>query len=111
MGQRKKRTEKGTREQMIYDGIRQLTKLRSKHRVFESSADTWIVETWNDHILGIGRYYKGEKLIALFNFSEFDETAWIDETEEYIDLITGELREAKNVKIPPYGFVWLETTF
>jgi Glycosidases len=107
----KKRTEKGTREQMIYDGIRQLTKLRSKHRVFESSADTWIVETWNDHILGIGRYYKGEKLIALFNFSEFDETAWIDETEEYIDLITGELREAKNVKIPPYGFVWLETTF
>jgi amylosucrase len=104
-----RRKEKGSREELIFDGIRKLTRLRNSHKVFENAADTWIVETWNDHILGIGRYYRGEKLIALFNFSDRDETAWINETEEYTDMITGESREAKAVNIPAYGFVWLLT--
>ncbi|MBR3041112.1 MAG: amylosucrase [Eubacterium sp.] len=106
-----RRKEKGSREEMIFDGIRQLTKLRNSHKVFENAADTWIVETWNDHILGIGRYYRGEKLIALFNFSDRDETAWINEIEQYTDMLTGEEREAKAVGIPAYGFVWLITHF
>ena len=104
-----KRKEKGSREERIFDGIRTLTKLRSEHRVFENSADAWIVETYNDHILGIGRYYKGEKLIALFNFGDNDETAWINETEQYTDLLTGEIRKAVAVGIPAYGFAWLMT--
>lgn len=106
-----RRKKKGSREELIFDGIRKLTRLRNSHKVFENAADTWIVETWNDHILGIGRYYRGEKLIALFNFSDRDETAWINETEEYTDMITGEAREAKAVNIPAYGFVWLLTHF
>lgn len=104
-----RRKEKGSREELIFDGIRKLTRLRNSHKVFENAADMWIVEAWNDHILGIGRYYRGEKLIALFNFSDRDETAWINETEEYKDMITGESREAKAVNIPAYGFVWLIT--
>ena len=106
-----RRKDKGTREEMIFDGIRELTNLRNSHRVFENAADTWIVETWNDHILGIGRYYRGEKLIALFNFSERDETAWVNEVEDYVDMLTGDSREAKAVGIPAYGFVWLLTEF
>ena len=106
-----RRHEEGTREKCIFDGIRKLTKLRNSHRVFESAADTWIIETWNDHVLGIGRYYKGEKLIALFNFNDYAETAWIDDEEDYIDMITGELRPAKAVGIPAYGFVWLIKSF
>ncbi len=106
-----RRKKEGTREQLIYDGIHQLTQIRSSHRVFENAADTWIVETWNDHILGIGRYYKGEKLIALFNFCENDETAWVNEIENYTDLITGEQKEAKAVGVPAYGFVWLLTVY
>ncbi len=106
-----RRHEEGTREKCIFDGIRKLTKLRNSHRVFESAADTWIIETWNDHVLGIGRYYKGEKLIALFNFNDYAETAWIDDEEDYIDMMTGELRPAKAVGIPAYGFVWLIKNF
>ncbi len=106
-----RRHEEGTREKCIFDGIRKLTKLRNSHRVFESAADTWIIETWNDHVLGIGRYYKGEKLIALFNFNDYAETAWIDDEEDYIDMMTGELRPAKAVGIPAYGFVWLIKSF
>ena len=79
--------------------------------VFEGDADTWVVETYNDRILGLGRYYDGEKLISLFNFSDSDETAWINEVEDYVDLMTGKAREAKAVGIPACGFAWLLTTY
>ena len=58
-------------------------------------------------MLGIGRYYKGEKLIALFNFSELPQTAWIREPEPYVDLLTGKARPAKDITLDPYDFAWL----
>lgn len=101
------REDRESREGRIFHSIKRLRELRSLHRVFLSDADTWIVETYNDHVLGIGRYYKGEKLIALFNFSPQDETAWINEPEDYIDLMTGKGREARAVGIAANDFVWL----
>ena len=105
------RNDPKTRQGRIFQGLRRLEKLRSQYAVFDSAADTWIVEPYNDHILGIGRYYNGEKLIALFNFSEFDETAWVNEVEDYTDLLTGEMRPAKAVGIRAYDFAWLMTSF
>lgn len=105
------RNDQNTRQGRLFQAIRKLTKLRSSYGVFESDADTWIVEPWNDHILGIGRYYQGEKLIALFNFSSDNETAWINEAEDYIDLMTGEPKEARTVTIPAQDFVWLYHSF
>ena len=105
------RNDASTREGRIFNALRVLETIRAEHEVFDNEADTWIVEPYNDHILGIGRYYKGEKLIALFNFSKDDETAWINESEQYHDLITDEPREAKAVGIPAYDFVWLLTDF
>lgn len=96
-----------SKEGRIFNGIEKLLSVRRDHIVFDSLADTWVVETYNDHILGIGRYYQGEKLIALFNFGDQDETAWIDEPEQYIDLMSGKKRSAKNVLIPSGDFVWL----
>ena len=103
------RKKKGTKENRIFTEIKELIALRSKHRVFESKADTWIVEAWNDHVLGIGRYYRGEKLIALFNFNDCSETAWINENEKYIDLLTGEEIVAKGVNLQGYDFKWMLT--
>ena len=105
------RNDPKTRQGRIFQGLRRLEKLRTQYAVFDSAADTWIVETYNDHILGIGRYYNGEKLIALFNFSEFDETAWVNEVEDYVDLLTGEPRPAKAVGIRAFDFAWLMTSF
>ena len=107
----KKRKQTKSREGRIFKVIQKLEKLRSKYSVFDGAADTWIVETYNDAVLGIGRYYKGEKLIALFNFSPFYQTAWIDEPEDYKDMLTNKKREAKAVEIPNHDFVWLVTKF
>ena len=107
----KKRRSTKSRQGRIFKTLRKLEKIRDKYPVFRSGADTWIVEPWNDHILGIGRYFEGEKLIALFNFSETDQIAWINESEEYKDLLTGKKREAKAVELPGHGFAWLYTKF
>ena len=105
------RNVEGTRENIIFKALRQLEEIRAEYCVFENDADAWIIEPWNDHILGIGRYYNGEKLLAFFNFSENEQTAWVNEMEDYYDLVTGEPKSAKAVVVPGYSFVWLMTTF
>lgn len=102
-----KRKDESTYQGRLFQSIQKLTGFRAKYGVFNGNADTWIVETYNDSVLGIGRYYNGEKLIALFNFSKTEETAWINEKEAYVDLISGFPVAAKDVKIPAQSFVWL----
>lgn len=105
------RKDSNTRQGKLYQAIHKLSTIRSNYNVFDGNADAWVVETYNDHILGIGRYYDGEKLIGLFNFSKEDETAWINEEEDYIDLMTGNHVSAKAVGIPAQSFVWLYYNF
>ena len=105
------RNVEGTRQNRIFKALRHLEEIRAEYCVFENEADAWIIEPWNDHILGIGRYYNGEKLLAFFNFSANEQIAWVDEKEDYYDLVTGEPKAAKAISIPGYSFVWLMTTF
>ena len=106
-----KRNDVTTRPGRLFQALRKLETIRAEHSLFNIDADAWTLETYNDKILGIGRYYEGEKLLALFNFSENDETAWINEEEDYIDLITGEHRAAKAVGVPAHDFAWLYYNF
>ncbi len=105
------RKDTKTRQGRMYEGIQKLLEIRRRNRVFETDADVWLLETYNEHVLGIGRYYKGQKLIALFNFSEYQEVAWINEEEDYTNLMNGEVWKAKGVGVPGFDFVWLLTTF
>jgi amylosucrase len=102
------RKDKTTTEGKIYQAIQKLIQIRETYKVFETGADTWTIDTWDDHVLGIGRYLDGEKVIALFNFSEESKMAWINEPDEdYVDLLTGKPKKASGVAMPPYGFYWL----
>ncbi len=106
-----RRTDPAAPQGRMFRALCRLTALRKEHAVFESEADVWTLEPYNDHVLAIGRYYQGEKLIALFNFSEEPQTAWINEHEDYFDLLTGEARPARGVELPGCGFAWLMTVF
>lgn len=98
-----------TVEAKIFHGLERLEKIRKGEKVFMSTADAWTIETWDSSVLCIGRYLDGEKIIGLFNFSEFDKTAWINETDgDYVDLVSGEKRKAAGVDIPGYGFYYLK---
>ena len=98
-----------TMEGKLFGRLAQLERIRKQEKVFVSSADAWTVETWDNSVLCIGRYYEGEKIYGLFNFSEFDKTAWINETDgDYVDLISGREMKACGVDIPAYGFYYLK---
>ena len=96
---------KGTKEQRIFDALDKLEKIRREEKVYVTEADVWTLDTWEREILAIGRYFEGEKLIGLFNFSEHEKTAWINENDGlYKDLFTGDEMEAKAVPMKPYDF-------
>ena len=98
-----------TVEGRLFSGLSRLEEIRKREKAFVSNADTWTVETWDTSVLCIGRHYEGEKILGLFNFSEFNKTAWINETDgDYVDLISGEDRKASGVEIPAYGFYYLK---
>ena len=102
-------TDETTVEGQIFTRLSKLEQIRKQERVFVSNADTWTIETWDSSVLCIGRYFEGEKILGLFNFSEYDKTAWINETDgEYVDLISGRKMQASGVDIPAYGFYYLK---
>ena len=106
-----KRNDPTTPEGRLFGAIRRLETLRAKHRVFDGAADTWLVNTGSDQVLGLGRYYRGEKLIALFNFGEREARTNLNELGEYTDLISGEAVDKRAVDTPIGGFRWLLCDF
>ncbi len=101
--------EEGTVENLIFTGLDKLEKIRKSEKAFMTSADTWTIETWDPAVLSIGRYYDGDKIIGVFNFSEHDKTAWINVTDgNYTDLMTGRVMTPQAVEVPAYGFYWLK---
>ena len=106
-----KRNDPASPEGRLFQAIRRLEGLRAGHRVFDGAADTWLVNTGSDQVLGIGRYYRGEKLIALFNFGEREARTNLNELGEYTDLISGEAVDKRAVVTPIGGFRWLLCDF
>ncbi|MCD7867702.1 MAG: alpha-amylase family protein [Clostridiales bacterium] len=105
------RQDASTMTGRIYMQLRVLERLRASEKVFHADADIWTLEPWNDHILGIGRYYQGEKLLALFNFGRDSQVAWLNEPEDYTDLLTGETGKAQGISMDGYQFLWLKTVY
>jgi Glycosidases len=91
----------------LFTALQRMEGLRAQHPVFDDEADTWVLDTGNDAVIGIGRYYRGQKLLAVFNFSREKQTAWLKETEDYFDIMAGCHRDAGAVVLPAGGFAWL----
>ena len=107
----KNRKKKSTPEGKIFSAIRRLEEVRAERCLFDAGADTWLFDTGNNHVLGFGRYYRGEKLLALFNFSGLEETAWVIDPEPYTDLMTGEKQDLGMLRLPAGSFRWLFHNF
>ena len=104
-----KRNDPSTVEGKMFLGLQKLEQIRKEEKAFVSYADTWTVETWEKGVLCIGRFYDGEKIYGLFNFSEYDKTAWINGNDGlYVDLISGQKMKACGVNIPAFGYYYLK---
>lgn len=94
-----------TVENHIFTRLDRLEEIRRKEKAFVSDADTWTLETGERELLCIARRYEGEQVVGIFNFSEYDKKAWINEVEgEYMDLLTGEKKAISEIDISAYGF-------
>ena len=106
------RGDRNTPEGEMFTSLRQLEKLRAEHRCFESKADIWTLNIWDKSLLGIGRYYDGEKLIALYNFSDEEKRITLrNEDGDLFDLFTGRIVNKREVEIPAKSFRWLLCDF
>ena len=106
-----KRKDKDTPEGRVFAEITTQEQLRQKYGVFDDGADVWIQPTGNDHVLCIGRYYLGEKLLAVFNFSKDTEIALIQDETMYTDLESGRRCKAGAVRVAAGGYRWLYKQF
>ncbi len=106
-----KRRDPASPEGRVFRGLRRLEELRRAHRVFDGSADVWIVDAGRTSVLGIGRYYWGEKLVALFNFGEQPCRVSVDELGDYHDLLDGQSVDKTAIDVDSGGFRWLLCDF
>ncbi len=103
-----RRHTRGTLQEQIFDGLRRFGEIRESLFVFGPDARVWTADTWDDALLCVIRATETEKLVTLFNFSEFERIAWINEDDgQYTDLLSGEMTEAKVVWMPAFGCRWL----
>ena len=101
------RKRETTVEGKIFSAVTGMEKLRAEHPVFDTEADTWLLDTGSDRVLGIGRYYRGEQLLALFNFDSEEQTAWLKDPKTYTDLADGTESDAGAVRVPAGSYRWL----
>lgn len=106
-----KRTDPDTVEGQVFAAIGRLEKLRVDHRAFDGGADVWLLDTGDDGVLGIGRYYKGEKVLAFLNFDHGEKWVTTGGREDYTDLWTGEPLEGDWLRLSPGGFAWVAHDF
>lgn len=93
----------------IFYQLTQLEEIRKEEKAFVSQADTWTIESGDESVLCIGRYYEGDKLIGIFNFSECDRMVDpLDSEETYEDMLTKKTMTAPGIRIPAYGFFYLK---
>lgn len=103
-----KRKDLSTVQGQLFQMLNRLEQIRRQENVFSQKAEVYTYDVHNDSILGILREYKGERFIALFNFSENEQTAWMQEEGIFRNLVNGEIVEVKDPVLKGYEFVWMK---
>ena len=101
-----KRNSKSSVEGQIFQTLSRMEQIRSQESVFDKDCDVYTYDVHDDSILCILRQKGNERFIGIFNFSDSEKTAWMQEEGTFRDLITDQTLELKDVELPAYGFMW-----
>lgn len=101
-----KRGDKNTVEGTLFQSIRNLQDIRSKHEVFAAQASWHTVETGDVNLLELVRELDGKKLVAIFNFCEAEKEIDLED-KGMIDLIAGAKAQNGKLDLAPYQAVWM----
>ena len=99
-----KRKDPKTIQGRTFAMLRQLEQIRAREPIFRADAAFYGFDTGSDHVLGVIREREGQRLTALFNFSEAPQTLrlGLDAT----DLLSGKPLDLEQLELPGYGFLW-----
>ena len=92
----------------IFRTLDRLEKIRRQEITFDKDADVYTYDVHDDSILCILREYKGRRFFGIFNFSDQEKTAWMQEDGVYRNLLTSEKMELKDIRLRGYDFLWCE---
>ena len=90
----------------IFQTLDRLEKIRRQEMTFDKDADVYTYDVHDDSILCVLREYKGRRFFGIFNFSNQEKTAWMQEKGMYRNLLTGEKAELKDISLSGYEFRW-----
>lgn len=90
----------------IFQTLDRLEKIRRQEITFDKDADVYTYDVHDDSILCVLREYKGRRFFGIFNFSNQEKTAWMQEKGMYRNLLTGEKTELKDIRLSGYEFLW-----
>ena len=92
----------------IFQTLDRLEKIRRQEITFDKDADVYTYDVHDDSILCVLREYKGRRFFGIFNFSDQEKTAWMQEDGVYRNLLTSEKMELKDIRLRGYDFLWCE---
>ena len=98
-----------TRQGKLFAALRRLEKIRAAKDAFRSDADVSLVETGSDRVLGILRSYGNGRILALFNFSEYEERLSLRDCAVR-DIVEDKEVNMNAICLKAYGFLWAEIT-
>jgi len=99
----------------LFNFTRRLVALRKKHPCFGRGTFE-LVDAGNPAVLAYRREYRGERVLALHNVSEAEQTGTVDlggattGDRPYIDLLTGNTYSSGPLTLAPYQYLWLSLT-
>ncbi|MCD7757121.1 MAG: amylosucrase [Clostridiales bacterium] len=103
-----RRTDSATRQGKQFQGLAHLEAIRRANPVFRTEAEVWTFWAGDQALLGMKRQLNGQIFTAVYNFSEYHQTAHLEAYGPHTDLLTGaEVDITGEWNLPPYGFVWL----
>ena len=98
-----------TPEGQVFCGLSALGALRKTNPAFGTGADVWTLDTGDNGLLAIGRYFEGQKIIGVFNFTGQEKAVTFPhDPGEFTDMLTGETHMLRDLKLPPCGFYYLK---
>lgn len=106
--QAEKRSDSTTVEGKIFKALSALETIRRSEPVFAADAGVYTYDVHNDAILCILREKEGESFFGFFNFSDKEETAWLQENGSFTNMLTGEKTELKDIVVAGHDFYWVK---
>ena len=107
-----RREDPSAPEGRIFRGLQTLNEIRRHSPAFSPSADIWTLDTGDDGLLSIGRYAEGQKIIGIFNFTEWDKRVTLPyDRGVFTEMLTGESYTLQDLTVPAYGVCYMEQRF